>query len=30
LAFVLPFSLSVEWKADESWREYRGKFVLEF
>lgn len=30
LAFVLPFSLSVEWNADEFWREYRGKFVLEF
>jgi hypothetical protein len=22
--------LSVEWNADEFWREYRGKFVLEF
>jgi len=30
LAFVLPFSLSVEWNADEFWREYHGKFVLEF
>jgi hypothetical protein len=30
LAFVLPFSLSVEWKADEFWREYCGKFVLVF
>jgi hypothetical protein len=30
LAFALPFSSSVEWNADEFWRQYRGKFVLEF
>jgi hypothetical protein len=30
LAFVLPYSSSVEWNADEFWHEYRGKFVLEF